>query len=93
MQIKQSNLFKNSYKKIHKNQLLLVNNIIELIISNPNIGEVKTGDLSGVKVHKFNMDNHLYLLAYEYSVEDNLLYFMSLGEHEDFYAKLKKSLK
>ena len=90
MEIKQSNLFKQIYKKLHKNQLIAVNNSIKLIISNFEIGELKIGDLSGIRVYKFKVHNHLFLLAYEYTKSIDLLYLMALGEHENFYEKLKK---
>lgn len=93
MDIKQSNLFKQTYKNLHKNQLSIVNENIQLIVANPTIGELKLGDLTGIRVHKFKFQTHLYLLAYEYTENINLLYLMALGEHENFYAKLKKHLK
>jgi len=93
MNVKQSNLFKQVYKKLHKNQLALVNENIELLITNPEIGELKLGDLAGIRVHKFKFQSHLYLLAYEYTENINLLYLMALGEHESFYTNLKKYLK
>lgn len=93
MEIKQSNLFKQVYKKLHKSQLMIVNDNIKLVAQNPDIGDQKTGDLSGVYVHKFKVHNHLYLLAYDYTQTLDLLYLMALGEHENFYDKLKKHLK
>lgn len=67
MDIQQSNLFKQSYKKLHKNQLLLVNENIKFIINNPEIGELKIGDLAGIRVHKFKIVTQLYLLAYQHT--------------------------
>ena len=93
MKIKQSNLFKQSYKKLHQNQLLIVNENIKLIIANPMLGEQKTGDLLGIRVHKFKFISHLYLLAYDYTDTIDLLYLMAIGEHENFYEKLKNTLK
>lgn len=93
MEVKQSNLFKQAYKKLHKNQLEVVNENIRLIMDNPEIGEKKVGDLLGISVHKFKSQNHLYLLAYDYDGTVNLLYLMFIGEHEKFYEKLKKTLK
>jgi len=93
MNITQSNLFKQSYKKLHKNQVKAVNEAIQLVISNPAIGELKSGDLANVRVHKFKFDTHLYLLAYEYEEQINLLYLIALGEHENFYKKLKSYIK
>lgn len=93
MEIKQSNLFKQTYKKLHKNQLEAVNDNIKLIMNDPEIGELKTGDLAGIRIHKFKLHTHLYLLAYDYAEAMNLLYLLSIGEHENFYDKLKKHLK
>ena len=64
-------------------------------MENPEIGELKLGDLSGVRVPKFKIKAHLYLLAYEYNNtgEVDLLYLMALSEHENFYEKLKGHLK
>jgi len=93
MEIKQSSLFKQTYKKLHKNQLEIVNENIKLIISDPEVGELKLGDLAGIRVQKFKFTRHLYLLAYDYSESINLLYLMALGEHDNFYEQLKKHLK
>ena len=71
MEIKQSSLFKQTYKKLHKNQLEIVNENIKLIISDPEVGELKLGDLAGIRVQKFNFNKHLYLLAYDYSESIN----------------------
>lgn len=90
MEVRQSNLFKQVYKKLHKNQLDTVNTNIQLIINDPTIGDKKVGDLLGISVHKFKIQNHLYLLAYSHEVELSLLYLIALGEHENFYSKLKK---
>ncbi len=93
MEIKQSNLFKQAYKKLHRNQLDVVNENIRLIMDNPKIGEQKAGDLAGIYVHKFKLQTHLYLLAYDYDTTIDLLYLMAIGEHENFYEKLKNHLK
>ena len=93
MELKQSTIFKQVYKKLHKNQLIIVNENIRNIMADPNIGELKVGDLAGVRVHKFKYQTHLYLLAYEYTEVIDLLYLMAIGEHENFYEKLKKHLK
>lgn len=93
MEIKQSNLFKQGYKKLHKNQLTLVNENIKLIMDNPEIGTPKIGDLTDVRVHKFKYHDHVFLIAYDYDEMIHLLYLMAIGEHQNFYEKLKKHLK
>jgi mRNA interferase RelE/StbE len=89
MNILQSPYFRRSYKKLQKNQLSIVNKAIEQIISESLCGEEKKGDLAGIRVHKFHMQNHLYLLAYERA--GDTLYLLALGVHENFYRDLKRS--
>ncbi len=93
MEVLQSNLFKTSYKKLHKKHLVMVNQEIRTIIADPNIGEAKKGDLLGIRVHKFKIDTQLYLLAYEYKDNVARLLLLALGSHENFYDKVKKFIK
>jgi hypothetical protein len=48
---------KNLTKGFHENQKLLVRQVIQKIIENPKIGELKRGDLAGVYVYKFKIDH------------------------------------
>jgi mRNA interferase RelE/StbE len=89
MNIVQSPYFRRSYKKLHTNQLTVVNETIRRVASEPYCGEEKKGDLAGVRVYKFRVQDQLYLLAYEH--DDNTLYLLALGIHENFYRDLKKA--
>lgn len=89
MNIVQSPNFRRSYKKLHANQLTVVNKAIKRVASEPSCGEEKRGDLAGVRVYKFRVQDQLYLLAYEHDVET--LYLLALGIHENFYRDLKKN--
>jgi mRNA interferase RelE/StbE len=89
MNILQSPYSRRSYKKLQKKQLSIVNNAIEQIISEPLCGEEKKGDLAGIRVHKFHIQKHLYLLAYEHA--GDTLYLLALGVHENFYRDFKRS--
>ncbi len=60
------------------------------IITNPNIGDLKKGDLAGIRVYKFRMVNQEYLLAY--LALENQLALLTIGTHENFYRDLKKTL-
>jgi len=82
MKIKQTPLFGRQYKKIHKNRIAHVNDAIRQIQNNPAVGEMKKGDLAGVRVHKFEVNDELWLLAYE-EEDDNLL-LLALASHENF---------
>ena len=89
MQILQTNRFKKAYKKLHSNQLAEVNNAIDQVINNPEIGERKKGGLSWLRVYKFTVLGQLTLLGY--SVKKNgevVLTFVEIGSHENFYRDL-----
>ena len=66
MKITMTNAFKKAAKKLHPNQKIIVENAIEEIEKNTEIGEGKVGDLSGVQVYKFHIQKQLMLLAYQY---------------------------
>jgi len=80
--------FKKVYKKLHANERKKVNNAIKIIVSNPKAGKEKKGDLSGVSVYKFKVQNQEFLLAYEWKPGERLL--LALGVHENFYRDLKR---
>lgn len=86
--VKQMPAFKKAYKRLHSNQKIKVNDTIRTIIQNPKIGEEKKGDLSGVFVYKFKINNQEILLAYEWHPKERLL--LALGVHENFYRDLKR---
>jgi mRNA-degrading endonuclease YafQ of YafQ-DinJ toxin-antitoxin module len=99
MEIFQTSRFKRAYKKLHQNQLAEVNAALQEIINNPEIGEQKRGDLSWLRVHKFQMVKHLVLIGYciepEFSptlpIEtERRLTFVDIGSHENFYRDIKK---
>jgi len=52
MNIVQTTTFRRAVKKLHKNQKKELDNAIKTIVENPDIGEAKVGDLSGISVYK-----------------------------------------
>jgi mRNA interferase RelE/StbE len=88
MKIVQSPYFKRTYKKLLPNQSKVVNDAIRHILSGPACGEQKKGDLAGVWVYKFRVQNEQFLLAYEF--DNETLFLLALGVHENFYRDLKK---
>ena len=80
--------FKKQKKKVHANQLALLDEAVITIIKNPMIGELKKGDLQGVREHKFKLAKQEYLLAYTETKKQIAL--LELGTHENFYRNLKK---
>ncbi|EML9989096.1 type II toxin-antitoxin system RelE/ParE family toxin [Citrobacter amalonaticus] len=66
---------------------------IELIMDNPEIGDKKKGDLDFLRVHKFRMNNQQYLLAYSWVEQKVEIYLLSMGSHENFYDDQKRHRK
>lgn len=86
--ISQMPAFKKAYKKLHKTHKVIVNEAIKKIISDPEVGEQKKGDLIGVYVYKFKINKQETLLAYEWDPGKRVL--VALGMHENFYRDLKR---
>jgi len=87
--LKQMPAFKKAYKKLPRSHQLMVNDAIKAIIQNPEIGDEKRGDLSGVYIYKFKIHHQEFLLAYEWDSMQRLL--LALGVHENFYRNLKRT--
>jgi mRNA-degrading endonuclease RelE of RelBE toxin-antitoxin system len=92
MKICQSRSFEKKAKKLNAKEKYELDNEIREIIDNPSIGSEKKGDLRGIFVHKFNLQNQMYLLAYRV-IKDESLELIMLGPHENYYRDLKTSLK
>lgn len=91
MNVVQTTAFSKSVKKLHKNQKQDLDEAVKEIVQNPDIGDPKVGDLSGVSVYKFKMVKQLTLLAYQYEDKTITLSLLALGTHENFYRDLKKT--
>ena len=90
MQVVQTNRFEKSYKKLQKNQLADANKAIQEIMTNPEIGVQKKGDLADIRVHKFKMVGQLTLIAYIYEGDKIILTLVAIGSHENFYRDIKR---
>jgi addiction module RelE/StbE family toxin len=88
MKIVQSTTFSRISKKLHPNQKKALDKAVSQIIKNPKIGDPKVGDLEGVRVFKFKIENLNWLLAYQI-IGRNKITLLLLGPHENFYRKLK----
>lgn len=91
MKVIQSPSFAKQIKKLKKPQKEQLDLQIRKIIDNPIIGEEKKGDLKGIFVQKFKIDNRQYLLAYRFRKE--LLELIMIGPHENYYRDLKSYIK
>jgi mRNA-degrading endonuclease YafQ of YafQ-DinJ toxin-antitoxin module len=92
MKVLQSSLFARTVKKLHLSEKVLLDKAIKTLIAQPELGDLKTGDLNGVRVYKFKVHTQQMLLAYRYQQEVLMLMLLAYGSHENFYRDLKKSL-
>ncbi len=91
--IYESRRFEKTLAKLPETMLIIIEDEIENIIKNPEIGEQKKGDLSHIRVHKFQLNNQLALLGYSWIKNKLEIYLLHLGSHENFYKKLKNKRK
>ena len=83
--------FKKYVKKLPRHLQQVILDEVEDVLADPDIGELKRGDLAGFRVHKFTMNRQLTLMAYK--AENDLLLLYQVGPHENFYNNLKRYLK
>ncbi len=88
MKIVMTTAFKKYAKKLMRNQIKMLEDAIDEIAKDPEIGELKSGDLAGIRIYKFHIHTQLMLLAYQYLEKE--LALLSLSTHENFYHDLKK---
>lgn len=77
-------------KKATKTLQVLLDENIEMIYRNLEIGELKKGDLAGVRVHKFRHGSDQILLAYRVNAKEKKIILYAFGTHENFYRGLKR---
>ncbi|WP_105213120.1 type II toxin-antitoxin system RelE/ParE family toxin [Pseudoalteromonas sp. T1lg22] len=89
----ETRIFEKQMNKLSDAQCEVVEDEIEKIIADPEIGVRKKGDLSHLWVHKFKMEDSEVLLGYSWVSEKLELYLLNIGPHENFYAKMKSRRK
>jgi len=85
--------FDKAFNRLVKENQKNVDEEIERIIADPEIGERKKGDLSYLRVHKFYMGKQQYLLGYSWLDQKLAIYLLSLGTHENYYDEQKRHRK
>lgn len=92
MKIYQSGSFAQKVKKFKQSEKKELDRVIKTIIDNPAVGTEKKGDLKGILIHKFKLQNQNYLIAYR-AVKKEALELIMIGPHENYYRDLKNYLK
>jgi hypothetical protein len=90
--------FKRYVKKAHLPLQLAIEDEVQQVCERPLAGELKKGDLAGIRVHKFVFNRQEYLMAYRPiglagELEFIAIDFYQIGAHENFYTDLKRFLK
>ena len=95
MEVRYSPAIEKYFKKLKDKQLKLkYKKAIELIIDDYTIGDLKTGDLSGIYSYDIYYNKTNYELAYTVEIHnDEAIIFILAGTRENFYQELKKYLK
>ena len=81
--------FDKVYKRLPEKEQNIVDDVIDELIDNPEIGERKKRDLSYLRVYKFDMAGRQTLLGYHFKEQKLQLFMMQLGPHENFYKDAK----
>ena len=81
--------FKKTYKKLAPAAQKIVEQAIDTVLGQPRVGALKKGDLAGLYVYKFRMNNQLTLLGYRLKENDTIPELIDVGPHENFYRDLK----
>ena len=86
----QTPTFKKAVKKLKPNQKKDLDKAVKSLMSEPDLGEQKKGDLAFLRVYKFKMTKQLTLLGYSFDNGTLTLELIALGSHENFYRDIKR---
>jgi len=93
VEVYQTSRFEKAFNRLTEQDKEGVDEEIDRIIANPDIGERKKGDLSYLWVHKFYLGKQQYLLGYSWVNLKLEIYLLSLGTHENYYDEQKRHRK
>ena len=89
MKIRTTPRFERAIKKLHPAEKKSLDEAVRAVVAEPGIGDMKKGDLAGVRVYKYRFNNGQMLLAYSIDSEQSVMVLMGYGTHENFYRDLK----
>jgi mRNA-degrading endonuclease RelE of RelBE toxin-antitoxin system len=90
MKLTQAPSFIRTVKKLHPNQKKSLDKAVRALADRPSLGEAKVGDLAGIYIYKFKIENLEWLLAYRIQSKSHLT-LLVVGPHENFYRDLKRA--
>jgi len=93
LKVYQTTTFEKTLKKLDNQLRDQIEDQVDLIIDDPLIGKQKRGDLSHMRVHKFDLDGSEILLGYNWNEGRLTLTLLNIGPHENFYRDAKKRRK
>jgi mRNA-degrading endonuclease RelE of RelBE toxin-antitoxin system len=83
--------FKKDIKKINDKELLLrIWGAIREINRDFKIGELKKGNLKGIRTYKFKVKSRNYRIAYYVEKEKINIIYLHVGNRENFYKDIEK---
>jgi mRNA-degrading endonuclease RelE of RelBE toxin-antitoxin system len=93
LQVSASPSFNRVAKKLHARDKKSLDEAIKAILQNPQLGDKRKGDQTGVFVYKFKLNGQKTLLAYELQPHKTApmeAMLLAVGPHENSYAGLKR---
>ena len=63
-EIIQAPIFANQKKKLHKQQIIDLDQAVKSVSNDPSIGDMKVGDLQGIRVYKFKSMTYIIFIGY-----------------------------
>jgi mRNA-degrading endonuclease RelE of RelBE toxin-antitoxin system len=89
IEVFQTGVFEKAFDRLSEKEKVQVDDQIDLIVQDPEIGEQKVRDLSHIRIHKFHMDGKNMLLGYNWREGKLTICLLMLGTHENFYGNAK----
>jgi len=81
--------FDRAVKKLHAQEKKALDAAVHAVIADSELGDLKKGDLAGVRVYKYRFKKEQMLLAYAANKVEQVVILMGYGTHENFYRDLK----
>ena len=84
--------FLRGIKKLRPKEKESLDEAIRAIVTNPEMGDMKKGDLAGVRVYKYRFQEQFVLLTYRVASDEDTIKLLAFGVHENFYRGLKRDI-